>query len=434
MRIAMLTNNYKPFVGGVPISVERQARELTKRGHEVTVFAPQYTQDCEDHREGTNDPGEGSYRVIRFKTGRLRMENGVVYPRTISPEILDGFKKQQFDCIHVHHPMCTGPMALYLGRRYNLPVIYTYHTKYEDYLHYLGPFRNMEKKGAMRKRLYKIGREKVVPGYMRWFTNRCDLVLAPTESMRRSITSKGTKTPAAIFPTGLEDSFFEGDELKSEEIRSSHLAGCEYLFCSVSRLEEEKNPRFLLQGIAELKKRLGKPFKVLLIGDGSMKKKLVQMAGELNIAEETVFLGNIDNQEIKYYLGACDLFLFASKSETQGIVLAEAQAAGLPVVAVKATGVEDIVLDGKNGYATEEDAVKWAQKILLALDNENHGRLTKEARKSAAAFRSSRLAVYEESLYAQCIKEKEKEDRAYENQRNWTQHTKSSINRLFKTS
>lgn len=434
MRIAMLTNNYKPFVGGVPISVERQARELTKRGHEVTVFAPQYTWDCEDQREGTKDRKEGSHRVIRFKTGRLRMENGAVYPKAISREILEGFKKQQFDCIHVHHPMYTGPMALYLGRRYNLPVIYTYHTKYEDYLHYLGPFRNMDKKGAMRKRIYKIGRERVVPGYMRWFTNQCDLVLAPTESMRKSITSKGTKTPAAIFPTGLEDSFYEGDKHKSEEIRSSYLAGREYLFCSVSRLEEEKNPRFLLQGIAELKKRLGKPFKVLLIGDGSMKKKLVQMAGELNIAEEIMFLGNIDNQELKYYLGACDLFLFASKSETQGIVLAEAQAAGLPVVAVKATGVEDIVLDGKNGYATEEDAEKWVQKILLALDNENHGRLTKEARKSAAAFSSSSLAVYEESLYTQCIKEKEKEDRAYENQRNWTQHTKSSIYRLFKTS
>ena len=186
MKIAMLTNNYKPFVGGVPISVERQARELAKLGHEVTVFAPEYKQTDDGRlREEEEGPQEGRReRVIRYKTSSRKMENGMVYPRLVSREIIQVFEKEQFDCIHVHHPMFVGTMALYLGKKYDLPVIYTYHTKYEDYLHYIRPFQSIEEKSAVSQKIYRLGKETVVPGFMRWFTNQCDLVLAPTFSMQ----------------------------------------------------------------------------------------------------------------------------------------------------------------------------------------------------------------------------------------------------------
>lgn len=432
MRIAMLTNNYKPFVGGVPISVERQAKELVKMGHQVTVFAPEHSGAYNTREAEKKETEEGQERIIRFRTSRRRMENGLVYPKVINWEILQVFKEEQFDCIHVHHPMFTGFTALYLGKKYSLPVIYTYHTKYEDYLHYVRPFQNMEKRGAITSEVFRFGKERAVPGYMRWFTNQCDMVLAPTESIRKNMLGNGTETPVAIFPTGLEDSFYEGNSKRSEEIRKEYTTGESHLFCTVSRLEEEKNPGFILQGIAELKRKLKKPFKVLLIGEGSMKSKLEKMATDLDILKETVFVGNIENDEVKYYLGACDLFLFASKSETQGIVLAEALAAGLPVIAVKATGVEDIIMDGKNGYTTEEDVNQWIGKIVLALGKDAHKRLKRESRESAEAFRASKLAVFEETLYTQCIKEKE--EKVYENEANRTKHSKSYIFRLFKAS
>ena len=158
MKIAMLTNNYKPFVGGVPISVERLAKELRKQGHKVT---------------------------------RQKMENGMVYPKLVSREIWKGFKEHEFDCIHVHQPMFVGTQALYLGRKYQIPVIYTYHTRYEDYLHYI-PFFREEQAGMWRKKLIWFAKETVIPEYMKWFTNKCDLIFAPTPGMQNRIRENGT--------------------------------------------------------------------------------------------------------------------------------------------------------------------------------------------------------------------------------------------------
>ena len=115
------------------------------------------------------------------------------------------------------------------------------------------------------------------------------------------------------------------------------------------------------------------------------------------------FVGNVPNHEVKDYLAASDLFLFASKSETQGIVLAEAMAAGNPVVAVHAVGSDDIIRDGINGYLTEEDEVVWAERVKMALEENTGRKMRQQALKTAENYRSSSLALYEEMLYNQCI-------------------------------
>ena len=120
MKIAMLTNNYKPFLGGVPISAERQAKELVKLGHEVTVFAPEYDGELP---EGEDHFDENGIRIFRYGTSARCMENGMVYPRLILKEITKVFEEESFDLIHAHHPMFVGMTALYLRRKYDLPVI-----------------------------------------------------------------------------------------------------------------------------------------------------------------------------------------------------------------------------------------------------------------------------------------------------------------------
>ena len=358
MKIAMLTNNYRPFVGGVPISVERQAQELVKLGHQVTVFAPAYESEDKEQAESfrekiLEEDKKAPERVIRYHSQKKKMENGMVYPGIYPAEIFKVFERERFDCIHVHHPMFVGPWALWLGKKYDIPVIYTYHTRYEDYLHYIPCFRINETSTIVKKKAVEWLQRNVIPSYMSWFCNKCDLVLAPSAGMRQMIRGYGVHTPTAVFPTGLDGSFFRKNEKRSREIR------------------EQK---------AELKVR----------------------ASILGIQDVVTFVGNVPNEQVRDYLAASDLFLFASKSETQGIVLAEAMAAGIPVTAVHATGADDIIEDGVNGFLTEEKEEMWAAKVTEALEPETNSRMKRAALISAENYRSSRLAIYEEMLYNQC--------------------------------
>ena len=141
----------------------------------------------------------------------------------------------------------------------------------------------------------------------------------------------------------------------------------------------------------------------MILGDGSQKGELKTKAALLGIGNLVTFVGNVKNEDVKHYVHAADLFLFASKSETQGIVLAEAMAAGTPVVAVHAVGSDDIVKDGVNGFLTEEEESRWAEKVIEAAQPENRFKMKKAALKEAQNYRSDTLALYEEMLYNQCI-------------------------------
>lgn len=411
MRIAMLTNNYRPFVGGVPVSVERQAQELIKLGHRVTVFAPVYGENEEERRKVLEQDADAPEQVIRYHVQKRRMENGMVYPGIRPSEVFEVFGKETFDCIHVHHPMFAGLWALSLGKQYNIPVIYTYHTRYEDYLHYI-PFLRDDERQGIRSRLTGWVKETVVPSYMKWFCSQCDLVIAPSAGMLKMMRRTGISVPAAVMPTGLDASFYRPDAGRVREIRQKYGKGRKHLLITVSRLEKEKNYGFLLRGIAEIGKRLEDDFQVLIIGGGSRESELKVRASILGIRDRVTFMGNVPNGEVKDYLNAADLFLFASRSETQGIVLAEAMAAGCPVVAVHAVGADDVVRDGINGFLTEEDEACWAGKAVQALSPENRERMSRAARADAENYRASGLAIYAEMLYNQCVLRKG--DREYE--------------------
>ena len=406
MKIAMLTNNYRPFVGGVPISVERQAQELVKLGHDVTVFAPMYGKDEAEKAEVKAADERAPERVVRYRTWKKKMDNGMVYPVVYPYEITDVFQRETFDCIHVHHPVFVGPVALMLGRKYHIPVIYTYHTRYEDYLHYIPCFRTDEHSGALKRKLVdKIG-GSVIPSYMKWFGNQCDMVLAPSAGMQQVIREYGVTGPSAVFPTGFAEEFYKRNVKRSMQIRQEYGKGKKHLLVTVSRLEKEKNYRFLLRGIAELRHQTGDDFHVMIIGDGSRKAQLKAGAAVLGIQDLITFVGNVPHGEVKDYLAAADLFLFASKSETQGIVLAEAMAAGSPVVAVHAVGSDDIIKDGYNGYLTDEDEKEWAKRVEKALEPERNRRMRAAALVTAENYRASSLAIYEEMLYNQCVRRK----------------------------
>lgn len=335
MRIAMMTNNYKPFVGGVPISIERLTESLRKAGHKVTVFAPTYENMEEE---------EG---VVRYRSLIKSVCKGAAVPDGLDPVIEREFRRGAFDVIHVHHPMVIGWTALYLSQKYHVPVVFTYHTRYEQYLHYLGM-------SCMKD---------VMPAYIRGFAAKCDGVIAPTPGMKEYLEEIGVGAPVSVLPTGIADDGFLPEEEKVHSLRETLAGDRKYLFCTVARLAKEKNLEFLLDSLY-LRKAQGKAdFKLVLVGEGPEGESLKKYVKRLGMEEEIIFAGKVPNREVKNYCAAADLFLFSSTSETQGIVSLEAMAAGTPVLAVDATGTADIVENGKNGYLVKESVPDLAKKL-----------------------------------------------------------------------
>ncbi len=180
MKIAMMTNNYKPYIAGVPISVERLSEGLRVNGHEVIVFAPDYEGQEEDEH------------IVRYKAFIKGVLDGFSVPNSLDPDIEKRFREGQFDVIHVHHPMLIGRTALYLSKKYHVPLCFTYHTRYEQYLHYIGA----------------EFLQKAVPDYVNRYANRCDLVFAPTPSMQAWLEKIGIRSGTAVLPTGLAKESF----------------------------------------------------------------------------------------------------------------------------------------------------------------------------------------------------------------------------------
>ncbi|ONI44473.1 hypothetical protein AN641_06715 [Candidatus Epulonipiscioides gigas] len=382
MKISMMTNNYKPFIGGVPISIERLSNGLKNNGHNVNIFAPTYQNQIEEQN------------VIRYCSFKKTLNNKMVIPNIFDLNIEHKFKQLNADVIHVHHPNFIGWTSLYLGKKYNIPVVYTYHTRYEHYIHNLTFLKNSQ--------LRNVIKNKLVPVSMRHFINMCDRVIAPTNLMKNVLEDLKVSTPIDIIPTGVSDEFFEADIKEVEKIKVQYQT--KYLICTVCRLSKEKNIDFILRATKILKERIGGDFKILIIGDGPEKENLINLANELNINQQIVWVGNVPNQQLKNYYSACDLFVFASKSETQGIVLLEAMASKLPVVAIEASGVIDIVENNKNGYMTIEDEYKWTNKIIDIIKNDKLcNALSNGALETAKDYTTNEIALQAETIYFKAI-------------------------------
>lgn len=397
MRIAMLTNNYKPFVGGVPISIERLSNELRNLGHEVYIFAPSYGND------------EKEPYVIRYRSRKKKLKGTITVPDILDYTIEEKFSDLSFDVIHVHHPMLIGYVAQYLKIKYGIPIVFTYHTRYEQYLHYIKPYEVVQQHSnrvnnpiirLFEKKVICRSMENLVTLHNRIFTNHCDLVFVPSYSMKNYLKEQGTTTELKVIPTGIEEDDFECDIDKVKQIRDKYLEGKEYIFCTVSRLEKEKNILFMLKGLKQFKDKKGDCFRFLIIGDGSQRQELEEETKKLELMDDVVFCGKIEHKEIRNYYHACDLFLFASQSETQGIVLLEAMAAGLPIVAVDGSGVCDVIKHGINGYTTEMNINEWEEKIEHIIDNKPISeQMSRNAIKEAKQYLASNIAKSVERHY-----------------------------------
>lgn len=325
MNICMMTNTYLPHVGGVARSVSTFAEEFRKRKHRVLVVAPQF--------DGKPLPRRAEAIVERVAA--IQNFNGSDFSVRLPLAAALSSRIDDFhaDIFHAHHPFLLGDTALRLAASKNVPIVFTHHTRYEDYTHYV-PFDSpVLKEFAIQLSTH--------------FANLCDGVIAPSESLAELIKHRGVTVPVKVVPTGIDvQSFAAGDRVRFR--RKMRLPAEAFVVGHVGRLAPEKNLDYLAEAVALFIKDAPDAL-FLVVGSGPSEEALRETFERHAIADRLCLAGKQTGRALADAYRAMDVFAFASQSETQGLVVAEAMAAGLPVVALDASGVREVVSDGSNG-------------------------------------------------------------------------------------
>ena len=360
MRVGLFTNNYLPFCGGVTVSVETLRRGLEARGHEAWVLAPRF-------------PGapDGGPRILRYPSIPAPTYPEFSLPVPYSRRLARQVRGLDFDVFHAHHPFLLGPAARRLARRQARPLVFTYHTRYDKYAHYV-PLRRTLVEAAARLLSTR-------------FAARADAILAPSAVLRDELRERGVRAPIAVVPTGVDLSRFSpGDRTTAR--RASRIEDGALVILYVGRLDREKSVDRVLAAFARIAGTLPQA-RLVLVGHGTQAEALRRMAGGLHAATRVTFVGVCAHEKLAEHYRAADLFLFASETETQGLVLAEAAACGLPAVAVDAPGCAEVVHDGDTGVLTKGDPSALAEAAIALLVD--------PARRAAMALRARQLAERE---------------------------------------
>ncbi len=377
MRIGLFTDAYLPEITGVTTVVRTLRDELARLGHEAYVYAPRYDHPCDDER---NVFRFRSGPVFGYKTARMALPYNREATRSFG----------ELDVIHSHTPFSLAYAGLIAAHRYRLPHVQTYHTYLSHYLHYIPRVIRPSVKAA--------------ESYSALLCNRCSVVTAPTRSIHDELRKFGVRRPIHILPFGPDLRDYEGASVWDARGALGISEGAP-VFLYAGRIAPEKNLLFLLESFVKIHHALDQAVMVFA-GDGPQRAELEQTAAEWGIADHVRFAGFLDRKRLIDLYRAADVFVFASKTETQGLVIVEAMAAGTPAVAVRAMGVRDVVKNDENGFLVPEDADALAERAVdVAVDRQLAARLAEGA--LVTAERTSlqngvlRLVeVYEESLTA----------------------------------
>ena len=381
MKIAMFTNTYLPHVGGVARSVQTLEEACRARGHEVRVIAPEF--------EGA----EPSPHVLRVPA--IQNFNGSDFcVRLPLPNLVRDFMEDfRPDIIHSHHPFLLGDAALREGWKMKVPVIFTHHTLYERYTHYV-PLDS----DALKRMAIQLATD---------YCNLCDTVIAPSESIAALLFDRGVTTPIRTIPTGIDTAAFSRG-VGSSFRKRSRIRKETVVIGHVGRLAAEKNLGFLAEALIPcLQQRADTVF--LLVGDGDAREAMLARFSEEGLGDRIHAPGKLTGSDLTDAYAAMDCFAFASQTETQGIVLAEAMAAGNPVVALDGPGVREIVRDGENGCLLPADArpEEFCQAMLQIVSRPPRRRnMAASARLSAQQYDTERctgemIACYSELVASQ---------------------------------
>ncbi|SDK15200.1 Glycosyltransferase involved in cell wall bisynthesis [Microbulbifer yueqingensis] len=378
----MLTNTYLPHVGGVARSVAAFAEEYRARGHRVLIVAPEFSQYV-----------KGEQDVVRIHA--IQNFNGSDFSVALpfSPHLSERLDEFQPDIVHSHHPFLLGMTAVRIARSRELPLVFTHHTLYERYTHYV-PADSQ----ALKRFVIELATR---------YANLASLVFAPSESIADILRERGVTTPIEEMPTGLrEEQYLPGDgaAMRAELgiPPDAHVLG------HLGRLAPEKNLEFLAAAVADFMQEQREAH-FLLVGSGPSGSAIEKLFEAQGLADRLHMPGTLQGSRQRNAYAAMDTFVFASTSETQGMVLTEAMAASVPVVALDANGCREVVRDRVNGCLVKrEDRSEFVAAIdwLYRQPAPQRRALCDAALATARQFSMERCASHALELYRPLLKKR----------------------------
>jgi len=393
MRVLLTTESYLPYLSGVTVSVDSLARGLGARGHEVMVLAPRPARGAKPQPVGSPGPAPRhawlpSYQPPIVAPPGYRMPAPLLFPASVGLREARDFRPE---IVHAHSPFVTGRIARRLAARLDVPLVFTHHTRFADYAHYLGP---LARPGA-----------RLTDAYLRHFWTACAAIVAPSEDLAHDIRERLGEPYAhrvRVIPTGIDVAGIRGLAPIDPRAEAGWPADA-LVVASVGRLAPEKSPEVVLEAVAVAAGQLP-GLRLVVIGGGPSHARLHARAGRPDLVGRVLLTGAVPRLEALARLAGADLFLFTSRTETQGLVLAEALAAGLPVVTVEGPGVRDSVRDGIDGLVVPPEpadtlAHRLAGGIVSLADPSRRAAMAERAGGDADRFAVDRRVGQVAELY-----------------------------------
>ncbi|MBU1019848.1 MAG: glycosyltransferase family 4 protein [Firmicutes bacterium] len=378
MKIGLFTDAYYPIISGVSISVDTLSKELTKLGHEVVIV--------------TNDHDLANFdkNVIRFEGKRLPMKGLREYRiGKVTNKKINDIGNLKFDLIHCHTEFTMGRLGRRAAKRFNIPVVHTYHTMYEDYVHFV-------------TKMFALPLRFLAKKYSKWFANSADEVIFPTIKVKKTFDRYGFEKTSHIIPTGIYlEKFRRINYKKNDSVELGKKLGIEvddFVLLYLGRMSKEKSIDEIIVKFAQICEKNTK-VKLLLVGGGPDQKYFEDLVQELNLSNKVIFTGMIVPTEVGSYYQIADLFVNFSVTETQGLTYIEALASGVPLLVKYDDNLEGVIENGVNGFAFKDnlDFVPLFNKIYTnqVLFNE----ITNNASRGIEKFSAENYAINVLKIY-----------------------------------
>jgi 1,2-diacylglycerol 3-alpha-glucosyltransferase len=348
MRIAFFTDTYYPQLNGVTISVDNLAEELREKGHTVYIFAPKLRK-----RKTKKDDDLTNIRTVSLLARNTPTPVYVPMPTSYREYIK--MYRLEFDIIHAHGNGAFSLLGYQVARMKGIPYVLTFHTLLNKYTHYF-----------LRGHVVKPG---MVESALKIFANLCDGIITPSEKMKKELLRFGIKKQIHVIPSFVNQEGFA--HVKKEYLHKRfEIPASSPILLSVGRLGKEKNFEFIIEIFEELAKK-DRQSHLVIVGHGTENKHLRQKVEDLDLSSRIHFTGKINKRYINSVYADADIFVFASVTETQGLVLLEACAAKLPVVVVDDPAFDNMIMNGKNGYVVPLQKKAFVEKIQVLLKDKN---------------------------------------------------------------